>query len=537
MATKWSKKKVDPESINNGNEYEKGDRVARQSLNAMVESGLYSQAYAEALTDAPDVSEAGNVGTPTVSFVDNVKDGATYKKFKFANIKGIQGEKGEQGIQGEKGEKGDTGATPNLTVTATIDNSVGTPNVEVSESGTPENPIISLAFTGMKGADDSSPYANTSEGQISGLNLNSSSTLADLATQLLAVQTRVVSAPIGNNITSANATALRRLLGGAPFGGNYERVEFKVFGQVEGLEKLIEAVGFKQSTSNTAIRRGYLVYNDAGESYEWQWTGWQDTGTSAYTNTSEIVNNAITLTSTSTLNDLVSQILAQKTKVVRAPWDSNFQRILPLPALSGPPAELYDVYFKVWSDYPLVEAGSGFKRRIDCFATYGSGSKWDFRGYINGASYKIFSGWVSESNPYPVGAIYIAAATAGSYPENNPANCFGGTWEYIEEGRFLLSASPAMAEDPTTQAYPAGSTGGEATHTLTLSEMPAHIHNTYVSVVNCCDGNFSGVLSDSSAFGTHKAAYEGNDSTNAGGSAEHNNMPPYLAVCMWRRVA
>ena len=119
MATKWSKKKVDPESINNGNEYEKGDRVARQSLNAMVESGLYSQAYAEALTDAPDVSEAGNVGTPTVSFVDNVKDGATYKKFKFANIKGIQGEKGEQGIQGEKGEqgiqgekgeKGDTGA-------------------------------------------------------------------------------------------------------------------------------------------------------------------------------------------------------------------------------------------------------------------------------------------------------------------------------------------------------------------------------------------------------------------------------------------
>ena len=456
MATKWSKKKVDPESINNGNEYEKGDRVARQSLNAMVESGLYSQAYAEALTDAPDVSEAGNVGTPTVSFVDNVKDGVTYKKFKFANLKGIQGEKGEQGIQGEKGEqgiqgekgeKGDTGATPNLTVTATIDNSVGTPNVAVSESGTPENPIINLAFTGMKGADGSSPYANTSEGQISGLNLNSSSTLADLATQLLAVQTRVVSAPIGNNITSANATALRRLLGGAPFGGNYERVEFKVFGQVEGLEKLIEAVGFKQSTSNTAIRRGYLVYNDAGESYEWQWTGWQDTGTSAYTNTSEIVDNAITLTSTSRLANLATQILAQKTKAVRAPFDDNLKRILG--NLSSATPSNQNILFKVVSTPKDIDInGLPYPKAdglIECYLNAWSGSSpeatppeselYEWKQLL--ISYPIDkfttvwgnSGWTPqfEKSFYPVGSIYIT--TQSGTP--SPVYYFGGTWEQI----------------------------------------------------------------------------------------------------------
>lgn len=252
MATKWSKKKVNPDNINSGNEYEKGDRVSVQALNSMVESGLYSQEFAEAIADTPDTSEAGNVGTPAVSFVDNVKNGNTYKKFKFSNL------------------KGETGAKIVSTEFQGQDANGGNIYKQTFDNGS------TAIFTAPKGAkgDSGSPYANTSEGQISGLNLNSSSTLADLATQLLAVQTRVVSAPIGNNITSANATALRRLLGGAPFNGTYERVEFKVFSQVTGFEKIIDVVGLKQSTSTPKIVHGQLVYNDAGESYEWQWTGW-----------------------------------------------------------------------------------------------------------------------------------------------------------------------------------------------------------------------------------------------------------------------
>ena len=252
MATKWSKKKVNPDNINSGNEYEKGDRVSVQALNSMVESGLYSQEFAEAIVDTPDTSEAGNVGTPAVSFIDNVKNGNTYKKFKFSNLKGATGAKiVSTEFQGQDANGGNI-------YKQTFDND------------------YTAMFTAPKGAkgDSGSPYANTSEGQISGLNLNSSSTLADLATQLLAVQTRVVSAPIGNNITSANATALRRLLGGAPFNGTYERVEFKVFSQVTGFEKIIDVVGLKQSTSTPKVVHGQLVYNDAGEGYEWQWTGW-----------------------------------------------------------------------------------------------------------------------------------------------------------------------------------------------------------------------------------------------------------------------
>lgn len=259
MATKWSKKKVNPDNINSGNEYEKGDRVSVQALNSMVESGLYSQEFAEAIVDTPDTSEAGNVGTPAVSFIDNVKNGNTYKKFKFSNLKGA------------------TGATPRMSILASVTNSVGTPSVQVTKSGTDADPTFRFAFQNLKGQDGGSEYANTSEGQTSGLNLNTSSTLADLATQILAAKTKVISYPIGTDITSANSTALRRLLS-SPFGGyGNQRVEFKVFGVTSGFETVIEVLGIQEVYDNQIVR-GYLEYFNQGDSRVWRWTGWLGQG-------------------------------------------------------------------------------------------------------------------------------------------------------------------------------------------------------------------------------------------------------------------
>ena len=66
------------------------------------------------------------------------------------------------------------------------------------------------------------------------------------------------------------------------------------------------------------------------------------------------------------------------------------------------------------------------------------------------------------SKAYPVGAIYCSTV------ETNPHDLFGfGTWEYIEQGRVLLSQG---------DKYSAGSTGGAETHTLTVQEMPSHKH-------------------------------------------------------------
>lgn len=126
------------------------------------------------------------------------------------------------------------------------------------------------------------------------------------------------------------------------------------------------------------------------------------------------------------------------------------------------------------------------------------------------------SAWLTAQGAYPVGAIYLSVTDA------NPAALFGGTWERIG-GRFLLGAD-------TT--YAAGSTGGEAERTLTVDEMPKHNHglDNYNSA-----GNAAPFLT---VQHQDKIGYGGNVQTMyAGGSEEHNNMPPYLAVYMWKRTA
>lgn len=134
---------------------------------------------------------------------------------------------------------------------------------------------------------------------------------------------------------------------------------------------------------------------------------------------------------------------------------------------------------------------------------------------------------------YPVGAIYM------SVNSTSPATLFGGTWVQIKD-TFLLSAG---------DVYTAGATGGEATHTLTENEMPKHKHDPAAIEV---DGELvdmavswpvSPYVVDSSGVysfsGTGMRADSATDywTGETGGGAAHNNMPPYLAVYMWRRTA
>lgn len=64
---------------------------------------------------------------------------------------GPKGEKGDTGAAGANGKDGAVGATPEITVSATVDATVGTPSVKVTKGGTDAAPTFTLAFSNLKG--------------------------------------------------------------------------------------------------------------------------------------------------------------------------------------------------------------------------------------------------------------------------------------------------------------------------------------------------------------------------------------------------
>lgn len=93
-------------------------------------------------------------GNATVNVTKTGTDTNPAFNFAFTGLKGERGERGEQGqagANGNDGATGATGATPDITVNATVDETTGTPAVDVTKSGTPENPVFDLAFSGLKG--------------------------------------------------------------------------------------------------------------------------------------------------------------------------------------------------------------------------------------------------------------------------------------------------------------------------------------------------------------------------------------------------
>ena len=144
---------------------------------------------------------------------------------------------------------------------------------------------------------------------------------------------------------------------------------------------------------------------------------------------------------------------------------------------------------------------------------------------------------------YPVGSIYI------SVNNTDPSLLFHGTWERIKD-RFLLASG---------DTYSAGSTGGEAQHTLTVDEMPSHKHtydkyfvandpglgswiydNQFSIAVRRSVGSTASVPISETGQSSGSVCHEGNlekPMNTTGGSQPHNNMPPYLTVYIWKRVA
>ena len=127
---------------------------------------------------------------------------------------------------------------------------------------------------------------------------------------------------------------------------------------------------------------------------------------------------------------------------------------------------------------------------------------------------------------YPVGSLYMSAEAT------SPASFIGGTWERIKDC-FILAAG---------DTYAAGSTGGEATHILDVSEIASHNH-LLAKYYKISDNPGDGLIkaSTNSAYQGENSInggyYYASNTTSEGSSHPHNNMPPYIAMYAWKRIA
>lgn len=136
---------------------------------------------------------------------------------------------------------------------------------------------------------------------------------------------------------------------------------------------------------------------------------------------------------------------------------------------------------------------------------------------------------------WPVGSVYMSANST------SPASLFGGTWTQLKD-RFLIGAGGS---------YAVNATGGATTHTLKANEMPVHDGHiqgdarpdqSLVTNGTIVKGRYLGNLSGDNTSNEYGwVINHGNEgypaALNAGGGKAHNNMPPYLAVYMWKRTA
>lgn len=140
---------------------------------------------------------------------------------------------------------------------------------------------------------------------------------------------------------------------------------------------------------------------------------------------------------------------------------------------------------------------------------------------------------------HPVGSIYQTIS-----PENPSVTFGGGTWERIE-GKFIMGAS---------DSYPAGSTGGSATHEHeykllfmwrlgALAGYPSSAISTYNYKTQSWNDDNRKVndgqhtLANDGFSSTYGEKPNGETYSVAGNTASSSSIPPYYCVYIWRRVA
>lgn len=216
-----------------------------------------------------------------------------------------------------------------------------------------------------------------------------------------------------------------------------------------------------------------------------------------------------------------------------ASWSALFPQLTALPLSAGgraPKREDFNgifkkiaqwVYFYMQGGVPSWESGIAYT--AGSFARH-NGTTWTALKDSAGVEPAEGEYWHALSNfytsgslvsdllnkVYPVGSIYMSAVNV------SPAAFLGGTWQAIEQGRMLMAAG---------SSWQAGTTGGNAYHTLTIAELPAHNHS---ATETAAGGHTHGASTGSAGAHSHSGSTNnaGNHyhtgTTNGAGSHSHN---------------
>ena len=122
--------------------------------------------------------------------------------------------------------------------------------------------------------------------------------------------------------------------------------------------------------------------------------------------------------------------------------------------------------------------------------------------------------------PYGIGDYLVTEST------QHPSDRWLGTmWQKVSGGTFLMAAG---------DGYNAGTTGGEAQHVLTVNEMPRHSHQ-----IGIRNGGSTPIPQWTPIIGDYAQTNVTGGFLSipeAGGGQAHNNLPPYKAVHIYKRI-
>lgn len=203
---------------------------------------------------------------------------------------------------------------------------------------------------------------------------------------------------------------------------------------------------------------------------------------------------------------------------------------------------------------PRISIGGTVKNIVVRGTTTGSSYAWkagEVIEFIYDGTYMVMLGLANVLDiVYPVGAIYM------SVNSTSPATLFGGSWTQIKD-TFLLACGTKYASDGAVSEAKHGSANAVVvSHSHTVNNggggsTSDHTHNhgesfpiynagsavsTKSNAVNWTNhGTTQHAINN--ATHSHTIPNHTHDCSTEGESGTDKNMPPYMAVYMWRRTA